>query len=334
MERGRISVVACESGRALAQRFVPHLRDRLGAHGARLVASQEIHFSNGEVKTVIEDSVRGDDVYVVQAIDDPLRAYTVNDNLMALITALDAAHQADADNITAILPQFPYARQERKKTREGITAKKVARFIEEAGAKRVITLDIHAPAIGGFFDTTRMDELHASGPLLEHFRAHHPTDRLVVVSPDVGSAERARYYSKALHAEMAIVDKERDYSQPSTIARARLVGEVADHDVLMVDDLIDTAGTIIAAAKLLKDKGARDVYLGCSLPFLTGPALERLDVAHGKGYFKVLIGTDAVFRGDDFSAQHPWYEEVSVAPLFARAIYHINTKRSVSQLLK
>src|SRR5262249_46562914 len=161
----------------------------------------EVHFANGEVKTVILEPVRGDDVYVVQAIDDPLRAYTVNDNLMAMVTALNAAHQADADHITAVLPQFPYARQERKKTREGITAKQVARLLEIAGANRILTLDIHAPAIGGFFEEARMDNLHASGPILSHFRNRYPVTNLVVVSPDVGSADRARFYSKALKAD-------------------------------------------------------------------------------------------------------------------------------------
>ena len=334
MERGRLSLIACESGRALAERIVRSLHVDLKATEARLAASQEIHFSNGEVKTVIDDTVRGDDVYVVQAIDDPERSYSVNDNLMAAVTALNAAHQADADHITAVLPQFPYARQERKRQREGITAKQVARLLEIAGANRVITLDIHASAIGAFFESARMDDLHASGPILEHFRRHYPTGNLVVVGPDVGSANRARHFSKALQTDMAIVDKERDYSQPSTIARTRLVGDVTDHDVFMVDDLIDTAGTIIAASQLLKDHGARDIYLACSLPFLTGPAVDRLDVAHEKGLFKSLIGTDAVFRGEQFRGDHPWYVEVSVARLFARTLLHINSKRSVSELLR
>jgi ribose-phosphate pyrophosphokinase len=307
--------------------------EKESADEARLVVSEEVHFANGEVKTVIQEPIRGDDVYVVQAVNDPLRSHTVNDNLMALITALNAAHQGDADHITAVLPQFPYSRQERKKTREGITAKQVARFLEIAGANRVVTIDIHAPAIGGFFETARLDNLHASGPILAHLRATHNLENVVVVSPDVGSAERARYFSKALNRDMAIVDKERDYSKPNTIARVRLVGEVRDHDVFMADDLVDSGGTILAAAELLKDKGARDVYLACSLPYLNGNAIERFDAAHGKGFFKVLIGTDAVYRGEQFGREHPWYEEVSIAPLFAKVLVNINRKRSISQIL-
>ena len=138
---------------------------------------------------------------------------------------------------------------------------------------------------------------------------------------------------KLVSSPIAIVDKQRDYSQPSTIASVRLVGDVDGRDVFMVDDLIDTAGTIIAASELLRDKGAQDIYLACSLAFLSGPAVSRLDTAYGKGLFKGLIGTDAVFRGDDFAKDHPWYEEVSVAPLFARTLHHINEKRSVSELL-
>jgi ribose-phosphate pyrophosphokinase len=338
MERGRLSLVACSSGRALAERITDRLKRVLLAEtgsdqGARLVESDEVHFANGEIKTVIREPIRGDDVYVVQAAADPLRPYTVNDNLMALVTALNAAHQADADHITVVLPQFPYARQERKKVREGITAKQVARLLEIAGANRVLTLDIHAPAICGFFENARMDNVYASGPILAHFRRHYPVENLVVVSPDVGSAERARYYSKALHAEMAVVDKERDYSRPGTVQSVRLVGDVRDHDVFMADDLIDTGGTILAAAELLRSRGARDIHLACSLPYLTGTAVDRFDRAHEKGIFKVLIGTDAVFRGADFIRDHPWFEEVSVADLFANVIAHVNRKQSVSVLL-
>lgn len=334
MERGRVRVIACESGRAFGERIAACLKGTLDDDEARLLASQEIRFSNGEVKTLLDETVRGDDVYVVQAIADPLRNLSVNDNLMAMVTALNAAHQSDADHITAVLPQFPYARQERKKTREGITAKQVARLLEISGASRVVCLDIHAPAISAFFESARMDNLHASGPILEHLRSRHPVENMIVVSPDVGSAERARYYSKALKSEIAIVDKERDYSKPSTIARVRLVGDVTNRDVFMCDDLIDTGGTIVAAAELLKEKGARDIYLACSFPFFNGRAIERLDEAYAKGVFKLLIGTDAVFRGPEFATQHRWYEEVSVAPLFASTIFHINRKRSVSELLR
>ena len=194
MERGRLRIIACASGEVLASRMVAELEKLEGRASSReelLIASQEVTFPNGEVKTTLGDSVRGDDVYVVQSVQDPLSARTINDNLMALVTALNAAHQGDADHITAVLPQFPYARQERKKEREAITAQQVARLIEHAGANRVLTLDIHAQAISGFFDRATMDDLHASGPISEHVRKHYPTDNLMIVSPDVGSADRA-----------------------------------------------------------------------------------------------------------------------------------------------
>jgi len=336
MERGRLRVIACASGRALAARIVAALakigddRDHVDD---QLVASNEVSFPNGEVKTVILDPVRGDDVYVVQCMQDPLTTRSTNDNLMALVTALNAAHQADADHITAVLPQFPYARQERKKEREGITAQQVARLIEIAGAQRVLTLDIHAQAISGFFDRATLDDLHASGPIQEFISKTYALDNLIVVSPDVGSADRARHYSNRFSTELAIVDKERDYSKPSTIARVRLVGEVRGKNVLMVDDIVDTAGTIIAGAELLKEKGALDIYLACSLAALNGQAVERLDKAYETGVIKTLIGTDAVYRGEAFMKAHPWYQEVSVAPLIASVLYHINTKKSVSSLL-
>jgi ribose-phosphate pyrophosphokinase len=338
MERGRLSIVACDSGQGLARRIVSCLdsiAERYGpAGGHRLVRSDEIMFANGEMKSCLLDSVRGDEVYVVQCMQDPLSDRSVNDNLMALVTALDAVHQSDADHITAVVPQFPYARQERKKEREGITAHQVARLLESAGAHRVVTLDVHAQAIGGFFQSATMENLHASGPIEDFIRKTYPIDNLIVVSPDVGSADRARHYSKMFSTDMAIVDKERDYSRPSTIVQVRLVGDVNGRDVLMVDDIVDTAGTILSAAELLKDKGARDICLACSLPLLNGKAVERLDQAFEQGVIKVLIGTDAVFHGDDFRHKHPWYQEVSVAPLFAQVFYNINTKGSVSSLLR
>ncbi len=158
--RGELSVMACESGRPLANRILKHLNEIIRRDdpdfNLSLVDSEEITFANGEMKTVIEENIRGADLYIVQAIDDPLSPKTINDNLMALLTAINAAYQSDADSITVVVPQFPYSRQERKKTREGITAKQIASFMEFSGANRVITLDIHAEAIQGFFNEARM----------------------------------------------------------------------------------------------------------------------------------------------------------------------------------
>lgn len=340
--RGRLTIVACGSGQAFAERvaFALNLimRKESGVPFRGIAKSSEVFFSNGEVKTMINESVRGDDVYVIQCVDDPTSSRSVNDNLIAMLTAINAAKQADADRITAVLPQFPYARQERKKGRESVTAKQVARFLEVSGADRVISLDIHAEAIGGFFHTAVMDDLHASQDLMAAFREEvlegkDPKD-FVVVSPDVGSAERARFYSRRLGCHMAICDKERDYTRPGTVKEVRLVGDVRDKDVFMVDDIIDTGGSILEAAATCKRMGAKRIFLAATLPYLTGPAISRMQAAYEEQRFDRLFGTDAVMRDPQWIEAMPWYKEVSVAPLFARVIYNVNRKRSVSRLLQ
>ncbi len=337
-ERGALSISACSSGIALAERIISALNKKMKHEAADVqigrIGSNEITFANGEIKSEINENIRGDDHYIVQCFDDPQSNKSINDNLMSLLTAINAAYQSDADSITAVIPQYAYSRQERKKTREGITAKQIAQFIEISGADRVISLDVHAEAIMGFFTTATMEDLHASKTLIKHFIDNYNSDNLVITAPDVGGAEKARFYSKALQTDLAIVDKARDYSKTSTVESMRLVGEVADKNVLIPDDMIGTGGTMINAAKLLKDKGAKDIYITCSLPFFNGNAAELFSKAYEEGIIKRIIGTDAVFHGPDFIKKHEWFDEVSIASLFANVIYHINTKRSVSQLLR
>ena len=336
--RGRLSLLACDSGRPFAElvrdRLIALIGDSAPGVNGILRDSDEVSFANGEIKTVIHENIRGDDVYVFQCLDDPFSDRSVNDNLMALVTALHAARQSDAEKITAVVPQYPYSRQERKKTREAITARVVSRLLEDAGADRIITLDIHSEAIMGFFERCTLEDLHASTVLINWVRQNLDIDNLVVVSPDVGGADMARYYANRFGCPLAIVHKARDYSKASVIDSMRLVGEVEGRDVLMPDDLIATGGTLLTAAKLLRDSGANRVNLACALPFFNGDAIERFDAAHKEGIFDNLVGTDAVHRGPEFCSEHSWYNEVSVAPLFARVIFNINQKLSVSQLLK
>jgi len=338
--RGALAIAACNSGLSFAERVIKELCIIAKKEGekleSRLRDTQEIVFPNGEVKVVINEFIRGDDFYIIQCIDDPLSDRSVNDNLMALITAIHAAYQSDPDHITAVIPQFPYARQERRKTREAISAKLVAKFLEDAGAQRVLTLDIHAEAIQGFFSYTKLEDMHASREIKNYLLNTLKLDikNLVVTGPDVGSAEKARHYSKRLGTSFAIVDKARDYSKPGEVESMRLVGDVKDKNVLIVDDMIATGGTMIHAAKLLKENGAKDIIVAVSLPFFNGNAVEKIERAYQEEIIKMVIGTDAVFWGESFVQNTEWYQEVTVAPLFARVIYNINRKRSVSQLLR
>jgi len=331
-------MVACNSGKHFAERVEAKVRELIreedGADHGVIRRSEEITFANGEVKTVIHENIRGDDVYVFQCVDDPQSKNSVNDNFMSLVTAIHAVYQSDPDSITAVIPQFPYSRQERKKSREPITAKLVAGMLEAAGADRVITLDIHAEAIEGFFNHAILEDLHASKSIISYFVEHFPVDNLCIVAPDTGGADMARHFSNVLRAALAVVDKARDYSKASVVESMRLVGDVRGKRILMPDDLIATGGTLINACRLLKDNGADEIYLAASLAFLNGNAAEKLDKAHSEGLFEVLIGTDAVGHGAEFRKSHPWYREVSVADLFARVVFNINRKRSVSALLR
>ena len=338
MDRGKLALLACESGLPFAQRIAQALRVILkqehGTDDFDLSRSEEVWFANGEVKSVIDDNIRGDDVYVVQNVFNPQGARTLNDNLLAACTLIDAARESDADSVTAVLPVFAYARQERRKAREGITARLVVEMLEAAGADRVITLDIHAEAIAGFFRQARLENLHASRILIDYFRNAYPTSDLVVAAPDVGSAGRARFFSRVLGTDLALIDKSRSERQIHCIEGMRLVGNVTGKNVLVADDMIDTGGTLIRACELLKDSGSREIFLATALPFFSAGAADRFDAAHRRGLFRRLLGTDAVNHGSAFAEAHPWYEEVSVAPLFARVIFNINTKHSVSELLR
>lgn len=338
MPRGRLCLMSCDSGDEFSDRIAREL-DKIYAEakiGAPFLRpkSREVVFANGEVKTIICNNIRGQDIYIVQCIDDPLQPKrSVNDNLMAVCTAINAAYHSDAGSITAVLPQFPYSRQERKKARESITAQQVARFLEASGAQRVITIDIHSEAIEGFFWRGHLENLHASNTISDFFMANFDHRDLVVVAPDMGSADRARTYAKILDADLAIVDKERNYDEISTIKGMTLVGNVKDRIVFMGDDLLATGGTLLKATQLLKENGADKIFLACTLPFFSGGAIDQFDEAFEQGLFDGFIGTDAVFWGDKFSRNHPWYQEVSVAPLFAHVIHNINQKDSVSELL-
>jgi len=336
--RGRLSLLACESGKRFASRVHNHLTEIVKVVDGETISaareSKEITFANGEIKSTIDENIRGDDCYIIQCMDDPLSDRTVNDNYMALLTAIHAAHHSDADCITAVIPQFPYSRQERKKGRESITARLIASHLEDAGARRVITLDVHAEAIAGFFQHALLEDLHASKEIISFFRGTTKSEDLCVVAPDTGGANMARYYSNQFACAFAIVDKARDYTKASVVESMRLVGNVEGKTVVMPDDLVATGGTLINACRLLKENGAQKVYVACSLPFFNGPAIERLDKGYEEGLFEMVVGTDAVWHGDGFAAEHPWYREVSVARLFAQVIFNINRRRSVSELLR
>ncbi len=275
-------------------------------------------FSDGECRIEISDSVRGYDVFVVQPTCNP-----VNDNLMQLCLMIDALKRASAGRITAVIPYYGYARQDRKVSpRAPISAKLAADFISAAGANRVVTIDLHAGQIQGFFNCP-VDNLFASRVLLEPLV--DLKDDVVVVSPDAGGVERARAYAKRIGAPLAIIDKRRD--RPNQASATHVIGDVQGKIAVLVDDIMDTAGTISAAAEVLLRDGAREAYACVTHPVLSGPAIERLNASA----FTRVIVTDTI-PSLEKQAACPKLEVVSVADLLARTIHNIHTGSSVSAL--
>ncbi len=248
----------------------PDLADKIAGYLDRPLCGALVNrFSDGEIQVEIEDNVRTKDVFVVQSTCDP-----VNDNLVELLLVVDALKRASARRITAVIPYYGYARQDKKVApRVPISAKLVADLLTTAGATRVITMDLHAGQIQGFFNIP-VDNLYAAPVLLEYLKNKF-REGLVVVSPDAGGVERARAFAKRLDAGLAIIDKRR--SAPNQAKAMAVIGEVKDKTVIIQDDMIDTAGTMMEAVNALVEKGAREVHACCTHPVLSGPAVERLN---------------------------------------------------------
>lgn len=336
-KRGTLSIIACKSGLPFAKKILRELNKYLITEGQptiELIPSQELSFSNTEIKTTIESSIRGSDLFIIQDVENSTNDLSVDQNLRALKTTIDAARRAGAHYITAVLPVFPYSRQDKQSGRECITAAQVAEEIENIGAERVITLDIHNNAIAGYFRKANFENLNASKNIIEFVKENIPQENLIVVAPDEGGTKRASHYAQRLGAPLAIVYKERDYSKPSHIEKTTLLGDVSGKDVFIVDDMISTAGTLSHISKMLKDEfNARTITLACSLPLFNHPAIDRLKELYETKKIMGVIGTDAVYHGEDFEEKNPWFNEVSVAKYFAKVIYNINNYFSLSELL-
>lgn len=335
--RGQLQIIACESGRPFAEKVFNHLREKANTEGrqdfAKQVATQEKKFANTELKTRIEESIRGADVYIFQDVENSTNKYSVNDNHRALLTAIDAARRSTAGHISVVIPTFPYARQDKPFGREAITAAIVAKELEDAGAKTILTLDIHNNAIAGFFRIAVLENLFASKTILDFVRNNIPLDHLVIASPDEGGVKRASYYAEALKKKFVVCYKERDYSKENVVNGIGVLGDVRGQDVLIIDDMVDTAGTLECVVRALKEKGARRVYFACSLPLLNDSACDILKGLSDDGALDLFIGTDAVYHGENFAIDNPWFKEVSIAKYFAAVIRRLNLGWSVSSLV-
>lgn len=297
---------------SLAHEICAYLGQKLGE---ATVAS----FSDGEIRVKIDENVRGADVFVVQSCCQP-----VNDSVMELLIIIDALKRSSANRITAVVPYFGYARQDRKdQPRVPITAKLVADLMTTAGADRVLSMDLHAGQIQGFFNVP-VDHLYALPVLLDYIVKKQVAD-MVVVSPDAGGVERARAFAKRLQANLAIIDKRRE--GPNQAQIMNIIGDVQGKSVLLLDDMIDTAGTIVQGAQACVDQGAREVMTACTHAVLSGPALERLQASC---LSQVVVTNTIPLRGKELVC--PKLHQLSVAPLLGEAIRRIHEDESVSSL--
>lgn len=273
------------------------------------------NFSDGELYVKYQESIRGKDIFIIESTPPPA------DNILELLLLIDAAKRASAERITAVIPYFGYARQDRKdQPRVSIASKLMANLLTEAGANRILTMDLHAPQIQGFFDVP-LDHLYASRVFIEYFRKN-PIENLVVVAPDVGSLKMARSYSKMLQAGLAFVDKRRPKQNVAEVMN--IIGEIEGKNILMVDDLIDTAGTITNAAAAMRERGALNITAACTHPILSGPAYQRIEDSP----INTLLVTDTV----PLKKPSTKVKVLSVAGVFAEAIRRIHTEDTISSL--
>jgi ribose-phosphate pyrophosphokinase len=312
MTHDRLLLFTGNANPQLAKEIATHLEMEVGGCMVR-------QFADGEIYLQIQENVRGGDVFVIQPTCTP-----VERNLMELLLMIDALKRASAERITAVLPYYGYARQDRKdKPRVPISARLVAALLETAGADRVLTLDLHAAQIQGFFDIP-VDHLFASPVMIEHFKKNRSAD-MTVVSPDAGGVERARAFAKRLNSPLAILDKRRD--EPNVAEVMNVVGEVKGRHCLLVDDLIDTAGTLVKGAEALLEKGALTVSACATHAVLSGPAISRIEASS----LQEVVVTNSIPLSEA-GRQSGKIKQLSIASLMADAIRSIHEETSVSVL--
>lgn len=310
-DTNKIKLFACNSNPALAKAISE-------CAGIPLGRSEVVRFSDGEININIEESVRGADTYVVQSTSSP-----ANEHIMEMLIMVDALKRASAKSINLVIPYYGYARQDRKaRARDPITAKLIANLIEKSGANRIVCMDLHAGQIQGFFDIP-LDHL-LSMPIIADYFIKKQLEDVVVVSPDHGGVVRTRNLAQKLNAPIAIIDKRRPKANVAEVMN--IIGDVKGKTCVMIDDIIDTAGTITLAASALKECGAKEVYAACTHPVLSGLAIQRLE----ESPIKELIVTDTIALPDE--KRIPKITVLSVAPLIGEAIIRIHERLSISKL--
>ena len=305
-----LKIFAGTSNRPLAEKIAGHLGNKVSNCTLR-------RFSDGEIFFQIDENIRGMDTFIIQSTNPPA------ENLIELFIMIDACRRASARRITAVIPYYGYARQDRKdQPRVALAAKLVANIISTAGADRVLTMDLHSPSIQGFFDIP-FDHLYGINIFMD-FVVERIGEKPIVVAPDIGSSKRARAYANRMGTELALVDKKR--ITPNCVEEVTLIGDVADRNVLLVDDLIDTAGTLCAAVEKLKESGAREIFAACTHPLLSGKAVERIE----QSQMSRLYVTDTILIPEEKCSKK--IEVLPSAALFGEALKRIHNEESISTL--
>ena len=309
-----MKIISCNSNQELAKSIASYI-------GVNLADASMRKFADDEIFVEINENIRGEDVFIIQSTSHP-----ANDHLMELLISIDAAKRGSAKRITAVIPYYGYARQDRKTgPRTPITAKLVANLITSAGADRVLTMDLHAGQIQGFFDIP-LDNIFSAPPIIKDMKTKFAGNNdLVISSPDVGGVVRARAFAKRLNAGLAIADKRREKAGESEVMH--IIGEVKDKTCILLDDIADSAGTLCNAAKALKDHGAKEVYSYIAHGVLSGKALEKIQNSN----IKELVLTDSILASDAVKKSKN-IRHISIAPLMGEAIKRINSDSSVSAL--
>ena len=308
-----MKIITGNSNKNLSFRISKYLKNRL-------VKSSIRKFSDGEIYIEINENIRGNSIFVIQSVSSP-----ANDNLMELLLCIDALKRSSAKNITAVIPYFGYARQDRKVVpRTSISAKLVSNLITNAGADRVVTVDLHAGQIQGFFDIP-VDNLFATPIFARYIKNRIKLKNMICVAPDVGGVERTRALSRRLNSSIAIIDKRRPVPGKSEVMN--IVGNVKNKNCVIVDDIIDSGGTIVNAAKALKEKGAKDVYVYITHAVLSGEAINKIE----KSQIKKLITTDTIDNSKKIGKSKK-IEIISLAPIISEAMKRIANSTSVSSL--
>jgi ribose-phosphate pyrophosphokinase len=323
--KSNFHLAAGRSNTNLAHKIAKSVERKAAENKANIDCAEQLektiirNFSDGEIWVKYEDSIRGGDLFIVQSTHAP------GDNLVELLMLIDAARRASTDRITAVIPYFGYARQDRKdQPRVSITAKLMANLIVQAGADHIITMDLHVPQIQGFFDVP-LDHLYASTVLVKKLRSLD-LPNLVIASPDVGGAKTARAYAKRLNAGLILIDKRRPAHNVSEVFN--IIGDPKGKNVIIVDDLIDTAGTFVACAKALKDAGAEQIIGACTHPVFSGKALERIE----SSVVSKLYVTDTIAQQNPLFEKSAKIATLSVADLFAEAILRTHNDESITSL--